>query len=246
MRRALSVVIVLLPVLAGAQESVVGQFDALLPRRDDPAVVKQMHRLLDQGLKQNPGDYAILWRAAQLIQWEADGAADSEHKRAYGKHCWEFADRAREKDPSKIEGHYFGAACIGAYSEGVGILTALGMGLEGKFNERLDKAISMNPRFLHCAPMLAKGRYFFELPWPKRNLDKSAEWYQRAISGCPESLRAYLWLAETQLEQDHAPQAKATLQKALSGSIDYDPPEGRRAKGWAATLEKKIEEKEHK
>lgn len=227
---------------APAPASPAQQFDALWPRRDDPKVAKQLQQIVNQAKAQTPNDYGMLWRAAHLIQWQADGLDSDEYKKAMGKQCWGLADQAVAQDANRVEGQYMAAACIGAYSEGTGIVTALSQGLEGKFNGHLDKAISLNPRFLDCAPLIAKGRYFFKLPWPKRDLDKAAAEYQKAIAACPGALRAYLWLAETQLDQDHAQQAKATVQKAKSGAIGYDPPEGRRVKAWAKKLEAKIDE----
>ena len=99
--------------------------------------------------------------------------------------------------PAWVGGHYYAAAGIGIYSQAVGILKALGEGLESKFNERLDKAIEIDPRFQKEMPLIAKGRYYFELPWPKRNLGKSATWYRKALALDPNNLRATAWLAET-------------------------------------------------
>jgi hypothetical protein len=257
-------VVLLLPVFAGAQEtsappataptpaapakpaasaapaSPVEQFDALWPRRDNTAVAKQLQGIVNEGLKRNPNEYGLLWRSARLTQWQADGLDSDEYKKLLGKQCWDLGNKAVAQEPNRVESQYVTAACIGAYSEGTGIVSALSQGLEGKFNGHLDKAISLNPRYSSCAPLIAKGRYFFKLPWPKRDLDKSAAEYQKAIAACPQALRAYLWLAETQLDQDHAKQAKVSVEKALQGSVDYDPPEGRRVKVWAKTLEKKI------
>lgn len=261
-------VALLLPLLAGAQEassaapaakpapqtpapaqaaapapkSPVEQFDALWPQRDNAKVAKQLSDIAKQALERSPNDYGMLWRSARLTQWQADGIDSDEYKKILGKQCWDVGQKAVAQDPNRVEGQYVTAACIGAYSEGTGIVSALSQGLEGKFNGHLDKAISLNPRYSHCAPLIAKGRYFFKLPWPKRDLDKSAAEYQKAIKACPQALRAYLWLAETQLDQDHAQQAKATVEKAVNGSVGYDPPEGRRVKAWAKKLEKKINE----
>lgn len=259
-------VVILLPVFAGAQEtsaspapapsptapaqaaqpaapaSAVDQFDALWPRRDSTAVAKQLQGIVNEGLKRNPNEYGLLWRSARLTQWQADGLDSDEYKKILGKQCWDVGTKAVAQNPNRVEGQYVTAACIGAFSEGTGIVSALAQGLEGKFNGHLDKAISLDPRYSNCAPLIAKGRYFFKLPWPKRDLDKSAAEYQKAIAACPQALRAYLWLAETQLDQDHAKQAKASVEKAKNGAVSYDPPEGRRVKAWAKKLEAKIDE----
>jgi len=122
---------------------------------------------------------------------------------------------------------------MGNYSTAVGILKALGEGIESKFNERLDKAISLNDDIDLAGPLLAKGRYFYELPWPKRDLDKSKESLEKALKKHPENLRAWLYLADTQLKDGDAKKAKESIDKALNGSGAYDPPETKRVKALA-------------
>ncbi len=148
----------------------VAQLDVLWLNRDGPGVQQQLLALTDEGAKAHPEDFAYLWRAARIRLWAADGETDNEKKKAFGQAAWEFGDRAARAKPGAVEGYYFAAAGIGSFSQAVGILNALGQGLESKFNERLDKAINIDPRFAHAAPPAVKGRYYFELPWPKRYL----------------------------------------------------------------------------
>ena len=75
---------------------------------------------------------------------------------------------------------------------------------------------------------MMKGRFFYELPWPKRDLGQSAKLLQQAIDKCPMALRAYLYLAETQVKDGDAKLAQQTIAKALARNLDEDPPEGRR------------------
>lgn len=217
---------------AGALASVYAQFDALFKKRDAPGAIAQMHQLLAGPLKAHPNDFGLTWRDAALVQWQADGETNADKKSAMGKQCWHEADVAAKVQPKRVEGWYYGAACVGAYSEGIGILTALTHGIQGEFTSRLNKAIQLDSKFQSCAPLVAMGRYYDELPWPKRDRDQSEKYFKKAISLCPENLRAYLWLAETQADNDHASQALKNLQHVAKGSIAYDPPEGRRVKKW--------------
>lgn len=236
-------VALLLPVVALAEGAadLYPKLDALFDKRDDPTALQQLETEMASALQANPDDYGILWRAAQLKVWVADGSNDKDLKKRLGKEGWQLAERAIKKNAGSVEGHYFAAAGIGAYSQAAGILNALAEGLEGKFNDRLDAAIRLNSGLHHAAPMIAKGRYYFELPWPKRDLEKSAQWLQKSIEKAPESLRAYYYLAETQLKDGKAKQAKETIAKAVSGSTAYDPAEGRRVQGWAKKLQVEID-----
>src|SRR5271166_299069 len=133
--------------VAAAPVSGLAEFDALWLRRDEAGVQEQLLQLTGDGAKAHPEDFEYLWRAARIRLWAGDGEADNEKKKAFGQATWEFGDRAARAKPGAVEGYYFAAAGIGSYSQAVGILNALGMGLEAKFNERLDKAININPKF---------------------------------------------------------------------------------------------------
>ncbi|WP_257458545.1 hypothetical protein [Archangium lipolyticum] len=234
-------VLVSLPALAASPEEL-SSWDALYARRNDAAAVKQLDEALQKALAATPEDYEVLWRAARLRQWQADGTADSKAKKSLGKQMWELGDRARKVSPDRVEGQYFAALGIGAYSQAVGIVTALGEGLEGKYNERLDAALKIDPMFERGGPLLAKGRYFYELPWPKRDLKKSASLYQKAIAKHPEQLRGWLYLAETLLADGEEKQAHEAILKVTQGSVGYDPAEGQRVQGWAKKVQAAIEE----
>jgi tetratricopeptide (TPR) repeat protein len=225
-----------------AEPQVLAELDALFARRSDAAAFKELDAALKKAQEASPDDYELVWRVARSRQWEADGAKDERLKKAVGKQAWDYGERAVKLNPERVEGHYYAAAGIGAYSQAVGIMKALGEGLEGKFNERLDKAIQLDPGFEWGAPLLAKGRYYFELPWPKRDLAKSASLYEKALAKFPGNLRAHLFLAETLLKDGKAEKAREAIQKVKQGSTAYDPAEGRRVQELAKKVEAEIEE----
>ena len=180
---------------------------------------------------------------SRVVQWEADGTGDSKLKKTLAKQTWDLADRARKAAPGRIEGHYYAATGLGSYSQAVGILTALGEGLEGKFNERLDTAIKINPQYERGAPLTIKGRYYYELPWPKRDLKKSKELYEKVLATNPGNLRAWMYLADTLLADGEEKQAHEAILKVSEGSVAYDPPEGQRVQAQAKKVRARIEEK---
>lgn len=257
MYRLLLVLLLLVPMTAAAQADAgtppgteptqpaevdpAARVDALWPRRDEKGVSEQIDQLLTQGLKAKGEDFELLWRMARARFWEADGATDERRKKVAGRQAWNYGDRAIRANPKRVEGYYYAGIGIGAYSQAIGILKALGEGLEGKFNKRIDTAIELNPELEGGGPLLAKGRYYYELPWPKRDLDKSRALYERVLARHPDSRRAYLYLAETQLKQGDAKAALATIEKAF-GPAEYDPPEGRRVHARAKQVKAQIQE----
>lgn len=214
----------------------VTRFDELWKTRDAADSIKELNDLIKTALAQYPTDYELLWRTSRFRWWTADGLTDEKSKRAVAKEAWNYAGRATAAKADGWEGKYYTALSIGAYSQAVGVLKALTEGLEPKFVENLDASIKNNEGFDRFGGHVAKGRYYWELPWPKRDLKKSKEELNKAIAAHPEHLRAHYFLAATLLKDGDAKGAKVENDKALNGDASYDPPEARRVKGWAKTL----------
>lgn len=229
---------------AAVQAASYAELDALWPRREEPGVQAQLLEATAAAVKDHPLDFGFLWRAARIRLWAGDGETDNEKKKAFGQATWELGDRAARATPGAVEGYYFAASGIGSYSQAVGILNALGQGLESKFNERLDKAINIDAKYAHAAPPAVKGRYYFELPWPKRNLGKSQDWLKKALNLDPNALRAMAWLAETQWKDGNTAEARATLARLAAGSLPSDAAEEHRCKAMGQKIAQEMD-KEH-
>ncbi|HXX31578.1 MAG TPA: hypothetical protein VEJ89_12815 [Myxococcaceae bacterium] len=227
----------------GAAPSTFADLDALWLQRDQPGAQDKLLQLTADGVRDHPQDFEVLWRAARIRLWAADGES-GDKKRDIAKEAWDLGDRATKARPQAVEGNYYAAASIGSYSQAVGILNALAQGLESKFNERLDKAIAIDSKYAHAAPPAVKGRYYFELPWPKRNLRKSADWLKKALGLDPSALRPLVWLAETQWRDGDPAAARASLAKVEAGSMPDDPAEERRCKELGKKLAAEMD-KEH-
>ncbi|HYV46129.1 MAG TPA: tetratricopeptide repeat protein [Myxococcaceae bacterium] len=239
---ALLSALVLFPAAALADGPDLAKIDEAYAKRGDPASAKEVDALLAEAMKATPNDPQVLWRQARWNVWKAD-VLTGDAKKEMGKATWDLGDKIVKLDPKMVEGPFYGSLGVGQYSEGAGIVNALMQGLEGKFNDRLDKALQMNADVDRGGPMLTKGRYYFSLPWPKRDLTKSAEWYNKCLAKHPENARCHLYLAETLLEDGKAKEAKVHLDAALNAPEAYDPPEAVRVKGLAKKLQPKVEEK---
>ena len=207
--------------------------DALWQARGDPAKAEEALTQGAAALAASPADADLQYRLVRATLWVADGEENADRKQKLGREVWDLGEKLVKARPTWVGGYYYAAAGIGVYSQAVGILRALGEGLEGKFNERLDKAIEMDSAFQHQMPLLAKGRYYFELPWPKRNLGKSAAFYRRALVADPANLRGMAWLGETLWRDGDVAGARAQLLRVQDGRIPEDPAEEARAKSIA-------------
>jgi hypothetical protein len=232
MRVAILVLSVCAASAAVAQEtSSARRWDELWAKRETADAQNALARMAKAELAKDPASFEGNWRRASLLVWQADGAADgSELKAQLGKLAWEAGDKAIAAKPNDVRGHYFAGTGLGLYSEGVGILQALSQGLEGKFRERIQTALKLDKDFLDGGPQVVWGRYFFKLPWPKRDVRESIRVLSAAVEQHPDNLRAKLYLADSLAEDGKGAEAKKLAQQILDAPLKGDPPEEKRIK----------------
>lgn len=211
--------------------ALLAEVDAQWRERDEPGLLEKIGSELDQVEKAAPDDYGVLWRQARLYFWLADDPAlDDDHKSVLGKKAWDYGDRASATNPKRVEGWFFAAGGVGNYALGIGILKALGQGIEGKFKERLSRAERIDPGFYAGGIYVAWGRFYFKLPWPKYDARKSEKAFEKALQVNPNNVRGRLFLAELYEKEGRPDEARKLLEEAVAlvpGS--YDAPEERRS-----------------
>ena len=225
------------PVAAAPAADWTARFDELWKSRDQDTSIREMNKLLKAAQSIEPNSFDASWRQSAVLNWQANGFPDGNDLKAQlGKGAWEAGDRAAAAKPEDVRGQYNAGTGIGLYSEGVGILTALSQGLEGKFRSRVQAAIRIDKGYLDGAPQVLWGRFFFKLPWPKRDLDESVKILTAAVKDHPTNLRAKIFLADSLADSGKGDEAKALAQQALEANPGIDLPEEKRlhemAKKW--------------
>jgi len=210
--------------------SLIAEIDATYARRDEPAQLATHRARLAEAEKLAPNDYAVLWRLARLNFWLADDPKlPGKEKSRLGRTGWDYGDRATAANPKGVEGWYFAAGGVGNYALGIGVITALRQGIEGKFRDRLSRAESLDPNFLNGAVQGAWGRFWYELPWPKYDARKSKRSLDAALAKNPNNVRVHVYLAELHLKEERYAGWRTELEKALAAPPGrYDAPEERR------------------
>ena len=204
-------------------------FDELWKNRDQPGVEKELEQVVQQHLAAEPRSFEANWRLSALYNWTAD-AKEGDEKAALGKKAWDAGDRAIAANANDVHSHYNAAVGIGLYSEGVGIITALSQGLEGKFRDRILNALRLDKDYLDGAPQVVWGRYFFKLPWPKRDMDQSTKVLTEAVRPHPRNLRAKVYLADCYADNDKVEEGTKLIRQVIDAPLGDDPPEDRRMK----------------
>jgi hypothetical protein len=229
---------------AEGASALIAKIDALQPDRDNRE--KELEGLVAEALAAAPNDYGVLWRAARHHCWIGEGPVARVRREQEAKQCWDLGAKAAALKPDAVEGNYFAAAGAGQYSTEIGIMKALSKGMEGTFNGYLDKAISIDRKFFYAAPLVAKGRYHFSLPWPKRSYSKSVERFKEALALYPNQIRAKLWLAQTLVADGDAKAAQVYIDQVeaqlAAGGAGADMAEVRRVKSWLEPVKTKVKE----
>jgi cytochrome c-type biogenesis protein CcmH/NrfG len=204
--------------------------DALYAARDVAGNLEALEKLLKEAEQAAPQDYEVLWRLARLYFWLSDDPSISDDEKSrIGKRGWELGERAVKADPKRVEGQYYAAVAMGNYALGLGVLKALRQGIEGKFKERLSRAEKLDPGYSDGAIPTAWGRFYFKLPWPKYDAEKSERHLLEALKKSPDNVRARLYLADLYVKEDHPREARAQLEKVVAHQPgSYDAPEERR------------------
>lgn len=222
-------------------ESWAQNFDRLWSKRENPKLLDELRSSAAAEQAKNPNDYDANWRLASVFIWQADGLPDGDEKAKMAKQAWDIADKAAQARPKQVQGQYYAGAGLGLYSEGVGVLTALRQGLEGKFRSYSLAALRIDRDFLDGAPLVLWGRYFFKLPWPKRDVGQSIKVLTNTLVKHPRNLRAKLYLAEALLSDDKKAEARKQLDEIAAAPVGIDPPEDHRIKDRAAQWAKERE-----
>lgn len=232
------------PAPAAAElATLLARADAAYAVRDEPGELEASQRALDEAARLAPGDAGVLWRLARLEAWRSeDPAIPDARKSELGKRAWELAERAIAADPRAVEGWFYAVSGMGNYSLGIGILSALAQGIEGKFKDRLSQAERLDPGFLGGAIQVAWGRFWFKLPWPKYDAEKSLRALRAALARNPANVRARVYLGDLHLEEGRRAEARAEYLAALARPPgQYDAPEERRWQAVAREALQKLE-----
>jgi cytochrome c-type biogenesis protein CcmH/NrfG len=131
-----------------------------------------------------------------------------------------YAKKALELNPNSLEGHYYYAFSLSQYSIGVGSLITIAKGIDRKFEKHMNAAYKINRYYDNAGPLRGLGRYFYYLPWPKKDLERSIQYLKEAVAYTPNNIRTNVYLAESHLEQGEKQLARTYLKKALETTPD--------------------------
>jgi tetratricopeptide (TPR) repeat protein len=84
----------------------------------------------------------------------------------------------------------------------------------------VGRALEIDRLYDGAGPLRAMGRYWYKLPWPKRDIKKSVQYLKEAVEAASFSMRGRVYLAESYLKGGDKKLAQAELRKALEMQPD--------------------------
>jgi len=241
----LSIPISSLPVLAQDSSVLMREADSLWEKRADVEKAKASIQFYRKVLEVDANNYEAYWKISRAYFYLGDLLPETKEMRGrhkeLGTQGMKYAKKAIELNSEGIEGHYYYTLSLAQYSIGISIIKALAKGLGSKYEKHIGKALEIDKNYDNAGPLRALGRYWYRLPWPKRNLKKSIRYLKEAIASAPTNIRGRVYLAESYLKDGKKELAKEHLQKALE--IVPDLKDEVDAKRWKERAKILLEEK---
>jgi tetratricopeptide (TPR) repeat protein len=238
-----------LPATGHAQDAtqipeLMKQGDSAYRKRYSEKVAWEAIYFYREVLKLDANNFEANWKLARSFYSLSDTIASTKRKKELGAEGVKYGEAAAKLQPGRVEGWFYGVICLGEYSMGIGLLTALKQGIEGKFRSMLDKAMAINPGFDYAGPPRAYGRFYFKLPWPKRDYKKAEQYLLDSRRRSPTKVRSYFYLAELYEADGRKADALAQLRECVSlDPRKEDHPDGARYLKDCKALLAKLESK---
>lgn len=198
--------------------------DKLWQDRAKKGSAEKLLKALDDGLAKKPDDYDLLWQRARLGWWLAENSERGPEKTKAADAGLTAGRQATKVKADGVEGRFWVVAALGEYAKGISIVKALLEGLDGDWRKHCGRAIELDETFEGGGPHRAMGRYYFSLPWPKRDLKKSLEHLEKAVKLGPKRVMNQLFLADTLAALGRKDEARKQLEAIRKQKSD-DPAE---------------------
>jgi len=199
----------------------------LLKKDHDPDAFQKAIDLCAETADSQPESFEANWMAAKAYRLYADETKQRQLTgwqdvcREYGKKGMGYGEKAIALAPEKVNGHFWYGTCVGSYSDGVSIFTALKEGLKDKTQTSLETAYTIDKLYHEAGPVLAIGRFWSVLPWPLKDKKKALAYIEEYYSHYPDKPEGLVYLGEAYLDVKEKDKAKAVLEKAAASDETY-------------------------
>jgi hypothetical protein len=209
--------------------------DALYAAREDLTKAREAAAIWNERLQKNPKDFEAAWKLSRARYWLGGHVAEADRK-AVLEEGIKAGRAAVAVEPNRPEGHFWIAANMGALAESFGMRQ--GLKYRGDIKNELLLVLKLDPAFQQGSADRALGRWYFKVPGLFGGSNKKSEEHLRkSLTYYPNSSASRYFLAETLIDMDRTPEARAELQKLIDAPAHPDwAPEDREFKEKARRL----------
>lgn len=153
---------------------------------------------------------------SETLFWLGDISQNKNEKETYHGEGVEHGKKAVELAPDAVEAHLWFAANMGAHGMARGIMSSLFY--LGDIDKHGSRAMSLDNRFFHGAPLRLMGRFYHQCPgWPigKGDMNKAIKLLEQAVETGPEFLLNHFYLADAYIAKRKKREARKVLENML-------------------------------
>jgi len=149
-------------------------------------------------MEEKPTDYEILWRCSRAAHAYAETARNLVAEgwettcKDWGKRGMEIAEEAQGIEADRVEGYFWQSACIGVYSDGTGVMTAVKEGFYKKSKTAIEKAYELDKSYNDYDPVFAHAMFYIALPFPLKDKKKALAYYTEFEESTAWTVRPYI------------------------------------------------------
>jgi tetratricopeptide (TPR) repeat protein len=206
------------PALPHAQAHGDGDPDALYRERTVLTKAREAASIWTARLARTPTDFESAWKLARAQYW-LGGHGDLDARRADLERGVEAGRQASMLAPTRPEGYFWMAACMGELAESFGMRQ--GLKYRTPIREALETVLRIDPAYQNGSADRALGRWYYKVPgFFGGSNKKSEEHLRKSLTYDPQSTASHFFLAETLFELDRKADAMAELQRVIDGPLN--------------------------
>jgi len=205
-----------------AEASPLEQARAAYEQRADPARARAALDLFARAAVADPLSYEARWEGARASYFYGNytrGDASDSEKMGLFQDGIDRAKAAVALRPDGVEGHFWLGVLYGVYGEAKGIFKALSMVPD--IRKEMDFCLQKDETVECFGAYRVLGRLYYKLPGFKGgDNQKSLEYLEKAVKGCPGNALSKLYYAETLKDEDQDAKAIGLLKEIVSNPPD--------------------------
>ncbi|MBW1896922.1 MAG: hypothetical protein JRI47_07670, partial [Deltaproteobacteria bacterium] len=208
------------------------KFDSLMERaghcfrqRHAPDMAKEALLRAEEALWIKQSDFEANLLVTRTIAYIASNMKPNQQRKWMAHRGYKIGKILLKHYPKRVEGYYFAGVNLGLHAQCLGPIVAVSENVKTKIERLIDQAIRLDRDFMQGAPLIAKARYLFMLPWPMRDREWATKIMTEVKRKFPKNPHVDLFFVDLALEKDERKKARelleAMIRKLPEGAEDY-------------------------